>query len=541
MRILKPSRTWAEGDRSPTTHPSPQSDQAWHARESTEVVQTLGTDARVGLTAREAAARLARFGPNMLPEPARRPAWLRFLHQFHNVLIYVMLAAAVITLAMRHWIDTAVLLAAVIVNAVIGFIQDGKAETALDAIRQMLSPHAMAIRDGERVDVPAETLTPGDVVVVASGDRVPADLRILVAKNLRVDESLLTGESVTVAKSSEPAPESAVLAERRSMLYSGSLIASGSATGVVVGTGVRTELGGIGVMIARVEEVSTPLVRQIAQFSRWLAGGILLLSAATFVLGVWLRGHGMSEMFMMVVALAASAIPEGLPAIMTVTLALGVQRMARRHAIVRKLPAVEALGAVTVICSDKTGTLTKNEMTVQRMVAASGVFEVSGVGYAPTGAIYCSEAPITAEQDSILLETVRCAVLCNDASLYSDRNAWRIAGDPTEGALLTFAAKAGLETRALCNETDGCDSVRIRAPLHGEPARGSSRPRDCLSERRAGGDPEQVLGAAGSQWPGGCRRLLLAAPDYRSRRAWHAHPRARPQATRPIASRCDIR
>jgi magnesium-transporting ATPase (P-type) len=417
----------------------------WHSVDGAVVAQALGTDARTGLSRQVAAERLQQYGPNRLPAPPRRPAWLRLLSQFHNVLIYVMVGAAAITLAIGHLIDTAVLMAAVVVNAIIGFIQEGKAETALDAIRQMLCLRATVVRDGERMDVLADDLVPGDVVSVASGDRIPADLRLVSAKNLRVDESLLTGESVTVAKSTTPVAAAAVLAERRSMLYSGSLVASGSAVGIVVATGVRTELGSIGSMIAAVGDTSTPLVRQMAHFSRWLAAAILVLSALTFVLGVAWRGEPASEMFMMVVALAASAIPEGLPAIMTVTLALGVQRMARRNAIVRKLPAVETLGAVTVICSDKTGTLTKNEMTVQRTVTAPGVFEITGVGYAPNGAVHLAEQVVGVQDDPVLMETARCAALCNDASLRPVEQMWTITGDPTEGALLTFAVKAGLD------------------------------------------------------------------------------------------------
>lgn len=469
--------------------------------ESAEATRRLGSDARSGLSPRAALERLQQFGPNRLPAPRRRPAWLRLLRQFHNVLIYVMLGAAVITLSLGHWLDTAVLLAAVIVNAVIGFIQEGKAETALDAIRQMLSLRAIVFRAGERMDVPAEDLVPGDVVAVASGDRIPADLRILTVKNLRVDESLLTGESVTVAKVETPTPAETVLAERRCMLYSGSLVASGSATGIVVATGVRTELGSIGAMIASVAEVSTPLVRQIAQFSRWLAAAILALSVVTFVVGVWLRGHGMTDMFMMVVALAASAIPEGLPAIMTVTLALGVQRMARRHAIVRKLPAVETLGAVTVVCSDKTGTLTKNEMTVQRMAAARGVFEIGGVGYAPYGVVHFSQQATLVEHDPVLLEAARCAVLCNDAALRSSQDAWTIAGDPTEGALLTFAAKSGLNLDAERVAMPRADVIpfesehRFMATLH-DDARGHA----VIYLK---GAPEVIMSKCASQLDGG--------------------------------------
>lgn len=417
----------------------------WHALAAGEVTARLASDAERGLDAAEVERRLRTYGPNRLPPPRRRPAWLRFLLQFHNVLIYVMLGAAVITAWLGHWIDMAVLIGAVIVNAIMGHIQEGKAERALDAIRNMLSPRATAIRNAERVDVDASELVPGDVVVLASGDKVPADLRLLEAKNLRVDEAILTGESVAVTKSPAPTPADVPLGDRRSMLYSGSLVASGQARGIVVDTGTHTELGRISAMISHVQAVSTPLVRQMATFSRYLALGILVLSAITFVLGTVWRGHPPAEMFGMVVALAASAIPEGLPAIMTVTLALGVQRMARRHAIIRRLPAVETLGSVTVICSDKTGTLTRNEMTVRRVVTAGQVVDVSGVGYAPEGGLHVDGASVPPERMPVLVEASRAALLCNDAHLTHTNGTWGVVGDPTEGALLAFATKCELD------------------------------------------------------------------------------------------------
>ena len=298
------------------------------------------------------------------------------LRSFLMILLYVMISAAIITAFLGHWIDTAVLMMAVLINALIGFIQEGKAESALEAIRSMLSPHATVIRGGQRREIDAAELVPGDRVVLSSGDRVPADMRLIEVRELRIDEAPLTGESLPVEKNTESVAVDATLGDRCGMAYSGTLVLYGQATGVVVGTGADTEIGKINQMLTNVRSLNTPLLRQIDYFGRVLAVVILIVTAATFLMGTFWRGHSPSDMFMVVVALAASAIPEGLPAIMTVTLALGVQRMARRHAIIRRLPAVETLGSVTVICSDKTGTLTQNEMTVQRVVTSEHVFGV---------------------------------------------------------------------------------------------------------------------------------------------------------------------
>ncbi len=443
----------------------------WHALGAGDVAERLHTGPH-GLTDEEAARRLARYGPNRLPAPPRKPAWLRFVRQFHNVLIYVMLAAAAITILLGHLIDTAVLLFAVVVNACIGFIQEGKAEQAIEAIRNMLSPRAAVLRDGERADIDAGLLVPGDVVILASGDRVPADLRLLAEKGVRISEAILTGESEVVEKSAAPAAADAPLGDRSCMLYSGTLVASGQAIGIVVATGTATEIGRIGVLLEQVQEVTTPLLRQIAAFGRWLALAILLLAAATFVIGILWRGQPPGEMFMMVVALAASAIPEGLPAIMTITLALGVRRMAGRHAIIRHLPAVETLGSVTVICSDKTGTLTRNEMTVQRVVTANRVFEVSGAGYAPEGAFHLSGMAVPVDDYPELPQIVRAAALCNDARLGRRGDGWKLHGDPTEGALLSLAIKAGLDPVAERGSLPRTDAIpfesehRLMATLH---------------------------------------------------------------------------
>ncbi|CAG0946162.1 H+-transporting ATPase [Gammaproteobacteria bacterium] len=425
------------------TPPSgPSSSPAWHALAPDEVQAQL-KGGPGGLSEAESRRRLAACGPNLLAPAKRRGPLVRFALQFHNILLYVMLGAALITATLGHWVDTGVLLAAVIVNAIIGFIQEGKAESALEAIRSMLSPHATVLRDGHRRDIDAAELVPGDLVLLASGDRVPADLRLVEVRELRVEEATLTGESLPVDKDTLAVAVDAPLGDRSGMAYSGTLVVYGQATGIVVATGSRTELGQINRMLAGIRNLSTPLLRQIDRFGRVLALTILALAVATFVIGVLWRGHAPEEMFMMVVALAASAIPEGLPAIMTVTLALGVQRMARRHAIVRRLPAVETLGSVTVICSDKTGTLTRNEMTVQRVVCAGLDIDVAGVGYEPVGDFSIGGHVVDTDRHRALSLAFRAGVLCNDARLHEEDGVWDVVGDPTEGALLVLGQKAG--------------------------------------------------------------------------------------------------
>jgi len=422
----------------------------WHTLPCATIEQLLQTGTN-GLSESEAARRLAEYGPNRLALSKKRGPLLRFLLQFHNILLYVMMGAAVITAVLGHWVDTGVLMMAVLINAIIGFIQEGKAESALDAIRAMLSHHATVVRDGQRREIDAADLVPGDRVLLVSGDRVPADLRLVDVRELRIEEAALTGESMPVEKTSEAVDADAPLGDRYGMAYSGTLVVFGQASGIVVATGTATELGKINQMLSGISNLTTPLLRQVNNFGRILALAILVLSAATFVLGTLWRGNSPGEMFMLVVALAASAIPEGLPAIMTVTLALGVQRMARRNAIIRRLPAVETLGSVTVICSDKTGTLTCNEMTVQRVVCDGHVFEVSGVGYEPTGDVRIDGCIIDPKYYPALGMAVRAGVLCNDSTLREDNGTWRIEGDPTEGALLVLGGKTGF-TQDMANE-----------------------------------------------------------------------------------------
>ncbi len=423
----------------------------WHTLSIARVGEILETGVG-GLTDAQASRRREQYGPNRLAPPKRRGPLLRLLVQFHNILLYVMTGAALITALLEHWVDTGVLMTAVVINALIGFIQEGKAESALDAIRAMLSAHATVVRDGQRREIDAADLVPGDVVFLAAGDRVPADLRLFDVRDLRVDEAALTGESIPAEKTAEPASIDAPLGDRYGMAYSGTLVVSGQASAIVVSTGTATELGKINQMLSGIRNLTTPLLRQVDRFGRMLALVILGVSAATFLLGTLWRGHSPEEMFMMVVALAASAIPEGLPAIMTVTLALGVQRMARRHAIIRRLPAVETLGSVTVICSDKTGTLTRNEMTVQRVVSAGHVFDIGGVGYAPVGDVSIDGRIVSVEHYPALAMAIRAGVLCNDARLHQDGDGlWQVEGDPTEGALLVLGGKAGF-TRHTGNE-----------------------------------------------------------------------------------------
>jgi len=398
-----------------------------------------------GLVQQEAEIRIKQYGPNRLTPPKRRTPLLRFLVQFHNVLIYVLLLAAGVTAVLQHWLDGGVIIGVVIINALIGFIQEGKAEKALEAIRNILSQEAVVLRDGKRRSIPADQVTIGDVVFLQSGDKVPADLRLFRIKELRIDESALTGESLPVSKDIQPVEADVTIGDRASMAYSGTLVSYGQGSGVVVAIGDDTELGKISSMLSTVKTLTTRLLQQMADFGQKLTGAILLLAVVSALFGVLVRNNALAEMFLAAVGLAVAAIPEGLPAIITITLAIGVQRMAQRSAIIRLLPAVESLGAVTVICSDKTCTLTKNEMTVQSLSSAEHVFEVGGSGYDPHGGFSLDGKEISVNDFPNIIEITRGAMLCNDASLEQQGNNWILQGDPTEGALLTLALKAGLD------------------------------------------------------------------------------------------------
>jgi magnesium-transporting ATPase (P-type) len=466
---------------------------AWHALDIELALQKSAvTDS--GLTAAEADRRLKQQGPNQLPAAPPRSAWLRFASQFHNLLIYVLLGSAVVTALLAHWVDTAVILLVVLVNAVFGFVQEGRAEKALDAVKAMVSSRANVLRDGQRLAVPAEELVAGDVVLLEAGDRVPADLRILRGSNLKLDEAMLTGESVTVDKGAAAVAADAALGDRSSMAYSGTLVATGQGLGLVVATGLHTELGRISAMLGSVESLATPLTQLMDRFARQLTLVILATAVAVFAFAVLVRHYPLADAFIAVVGIAVSAIPEGLPVVMTIALAIGVQRMAAHYAIVRNLPAVETLGAVSVICSDKTGTLTRNEMSVRAVVLPGQVIEVEGEGYAPQARFSVNGREVQPQQLARLQQFARGAALCNDAHVRpgtAQGQDWVVEGDPMEGALVALAARAGLDVEALRQDWGRQDQVpfdavhRYMATLH--------RPADAPALIVVKGAPEQIL------------------------------------------------
>ena len=383
---------------------------------------------------------------------------LRFLLQCHHPLIYILLAATVITALLGEWVDASVIFGVVLVNAIVGFIQESRAERALEALMSMVKTEATVVREGEKHQISSSNVVPGDVVLVQSGDKVPADLRLISIRELQIDESALTGESVPVVKEEWQLPSDTVLADRRNLAYSGTLVTYGQGVGVAVGTGAVTEIGRIHQLIGSAADIATPLTKKIAYFSQILTVVIVGLAAVTFGIGMW-RGQPAVEMFMAAVALAVGAIPEGLPAAVTITLAIGVSRMAKRHAIIRKLPAVETLGSTTVICSDKTGTLTENQMTVQAIVAGGQEFELSGTGYDPIGAILRDGKAIDPEKAPALGECLLAGMLCNDSQLVERNHQWMIVGDPTEGALLVAARKGGLHVKKVSEHFPRVDAI----------------------------------------------------------------------------------
>ncbi len=415
-----------------------------HALAVDEALKQLSVDL-TGLSSEEAERRLAEVGPNRLPEPDKEGLLKRFFKHFHDILIYILIAAAAITAVLGHWIDTGVILGVVIINAIIGFIQEGKAEEALEGIRKMLSLHAQASRDGQWTEVEADALVPGDIVRLRSGDRVPADVRLIEATNLRIEESALTGESVPTDKLTHAVDANAGVGDRFGMAFSGTMVAAGRGIGVVTATGPNTELGRINRMISEVQTLQTPLTRQMAEFSKVLSVVIVALAALMLVVGVTLHDFALGEVFLAAIGFAVAAIPEGLPAILTITLALGVQRMAQRNAITRKLTAVETLGSVTVICSDKTGTLTKNEMTARHVVTRGGFFDVSGTGYRPEGDITLQGKAADLSQHAHLHAVIEVVGVANDTHVAEEDGQWKVTGEPTEGALRTLAHKAGFK------------------------------------------------------------------------------------------------
>ena len=415
-----------------------------------EVARRLGTDLQRGLSQEEAARRLEQLGPNELAEKPRPSMWALLLSQFNNFLIIILLVASVISILLGEFIDAGAIIAIVILNAVLGVIQESKAEEALAALKKMAAPEAHVIRDGHLISIPAREVVPGDLVVLETGNYVPADVRLVESANLRIEEASLTGESVPAKKDARAIlPADAPLGDRQNMAFMGTLVTYGRGRGIVVATGMQTQIGRIAAMIQEVEEEATPLQQKLDQLGRWLGIAALVICGVIFLAGV-LRGISVLEMFMTAVSLAIAAVPEGLPAVVTICLALGMQRMIQRHALIRRLPAVETLGSATVICSDKTGTLTQNEMTVVQVWADNTLLNVTGEGYRPEGEFMDRSEVVDPRGYPAVDLLLRGMLLCNDARLEAveasdngGRPSWRIAGDPTEGALVVLAAKAG--------------------------------------------------------------------------------------------------
>ena len=455
------------------------------ASESTEVARMLGTDPAAGLVSAEAGARLLRTGPNELTAQEHRPAWRRLAAQYTNTLSAVLAAAAAVTAVIGDMTDTAVIGAILVLNGLVGFAQEGRAERAVEALARMAADTCRARRDGLVTEMDAANLVPGDVVLLEAGDVVPADLRLVEAEGLRVEEAALTGESQPVAKSVDsldPGVE-AMLADRTCMAYKGTSVVHGRGVGLVTATGMGTEIGQVAALVQSHRRATTPLQVRLAAVGRRLAAAALVVCVAVFAIGVAV-GEAVDRMFLTAVSLAVAAIPEGLPAVVTVALALGARRMAERRAIVRRLPAVESLGSVTVICSDKTGTLTQNRMVVERVWTPIAIYVVTGTGYAPDGDVIVEspqEVRVDPVTDRFLLDSGRVAAACNDASLRAPLDPagdWAVVGDPTEGSLLAFAGKLGVEQAELARHRPrraeiGFDPVRRRmTTIHAEGDRG---------------------------------------------------------------------
>ena len=486
--------------------PSP-AELPWHAETPAAALARLGSSAQ-GLTSAEAARRLEANGPNRLPAGKRRSLAARLFAHVNNLLIYVLLASALIAILLRHGTDAAVILFVVVVNATIGFIQEGRAEKSLEAIRGMLTRETSVLRDGRRLTVPVESLVAGDVALIEAGDRIPADLRLLRATNLRIEEAVLTGESAPADKTTDPVASGAPLGDRTSIAYSGTLVASGQGAGLVVATGAETELGRISAMVGGVESLTTPLLRQMDAFARRLTIVILAVAVGVCAFAALARGYEIEHAFMAAVGVAVAAIPEGLPAVMTITLAIGVRRMAERNAIIRRLPAVETLGAVSTICSDKTGTLTLNQMTASAVVTSAAAFETTGAGYEPRGTFTLDGAAIDPAAYPALGDIARAALLCNDASLRQAGEDWVVDGDPMEGALIALAVKAGVDADAVRRDFRRLAEIPFDA-----------RHRFMATLNRAGeaglvtvkGAPERVLELCGRQHATGGDEPLDAA------------------------------
>ncbi|MGM0524497.1 MAG: HAD-IC family P-type ATPase, partial [Bacillota bacterium] len=421
----------------------------WFSLELDTIEKQLETNREEGLVQREVTEKREYYGKNKLPEQEKTPEWLKFIKHFHDVLIYILLVAAVVTFILGHYIDTVVIILVAVINALIGYIQEGKAEKALDGIKNMLSLHATVVREGKRHDIEAEDLVPGDVVLVKAGDKVPADIRLVEADHLKAEEASLTGESTSVKKETAVLDDETVLGDRVNMLFSGTSISQGTGRGIVVATGEDTEIGKINQSMQDVEEIKTPLLKQTDDFGKLISVVIVVLAFVLFIFGLVFHQYDWQELLLSVIGLMVAAIPEGLPAILSIILALGVQSMADNKAIMRTLPSVETLGAVTVICSDKTGTLTKNEMTVTTVVTKDHTFNVTGTGYEPKGELRYQDAQVAVTDYPTLLSFLTAVKTVNESDVIEKDNQWIVQGEPTEGCLVTLADKADQHIKKL--------------------------------------------------------------------------------------------
>jgi len=442
---------------SDSTSQSPVSTPAWHSLDTTATAARFATDPVRGLAAGEAAGRLAEFGPNELQRVGVRPWYVVLANQFVDVLILILLIAAVVSLAIGHATDAVTIIAIVILNGALGFVQEWRAERSLEALRRMLAPDCKLVRDGQQQVAPTRSLVPGDLVVLETGDRVPADLRLVETLNLRTDESALTGESMPVGKDGEAQVAATPLHDRRGMAWMGSAVTHGHALGLVVATGMRTEFGRIAALTQTVGDELTPLQKKLGQLGKVLGVLSIGLSAAVAALG-WALGRPLVEMFFTGVALAVAIVPEALPIVVTTTLALGVRAMVRKHALFRRLQAAETLGAATVICSDKTGTMTSNQMTVTGIRTCADEFEVTGVGYAPRGSFRSGDQAVDPRERAALMAILETGMICSHAQIEQEGADWQARGEPTEAALIAAAGKAGLASHAIHRQV-GADRV----------------------------------------------------------------------------------
>ncbi|MCE4956559.1 cation-transporting P-type ATPase [Macrococcoides caseolyticum] len=417
----------------------------WHQFSVDETISLLSSSPDNGLSSNQVEQNFKRFGLNTLPKQKEKPKIIKFLAHFNDVLIYVLLIAAAITGLLGHFLDMSVIILVAFINAIIGYVQESRAERALESIRNMMTSEAIVVRDGRSQTVPSEQLTIGDIVILSSGEKIPADLRLIEANNLKIEESALTGESVAVQKHTQPIEADAVLGDRKNMAYSSSSITSGSGIGIVVAIGSDTELGKINQSMAETEQMTTPLMQQTGQFGKSVSIGIVVISIAIYLFGLLYHHYPAGDLLLSVISLAVGAIPEGLPAVISIILALGVQAMAKNNAIVKNLPSVETLGSVSVICTDKTGTLTKNEMTVTSIDLLHNHYAVTGTGYEPIGEII-PKYKETPETEQELYQFLTCVKTVNEARLSQDEiGHYQITGEPTEGCLMTLVHKTNLE------------------------------------------------------------------------------------------------